>query len=52
MMDRLLSADNRIAILYALPFLAHALAMTPLITFIPAFYSGEHGLPLAQFRQF
>jgi GPH family glycoside/pentoside/hexuronide:cation symporter len=46
-MGKLLSADNRMAILYALPFLAHALAMTPLITFIPAFYSGEHGLPLA-----
>jgi GPH family glycoside/pentoside/hexuronide:cation symporter len=41
------SADDRVAIVYALPFLAHALAMTPLITFIPAFYSGEHGLPLA-----
>jgi Na+/melibiose symporter-like transporter len=41
------SAENRIAALYALPFLAHALAMTPLITFIPSFYSGEHGLPLA-----
>jgi Na+/melibiose symporter-like transporter len=46
-MGRILSPDDRVAILYALPFLAHALAMTPLITFIPAFYSGEHGLPLA-----
>lgn len=47
-MNRLsLFADNRIAFLYALPFLAHALAMTPLITFIPSFYSEQHGLPLA-----
>lgn len=40
-------AENRVACLYALPFLAHALAMTPLITFIPSYYSGEHGIPLA-----
>lgn len=32
---------------YGLPFLAHAILLTPLITFIPAFYSGDFGLPLA-----
>lgn len=41
-----LDKETGIAILYALPFLAHAMALTPLITFIPGFYSGEHGLPL------
>jgi glycoside/pentoside/hexuronide:cation symporter, GPH family len=41
-----LDKETRIAIIYALPFLAHAMALTPLITFIPSFYSGDHGLPL------
>ena len=38
--------ETGISIIYALPFLAHAMALTPLITFIPSFYSGDHGLPL------
>ncbi|MFN7495914.1 MAG: MFS transporter [Hyphomonadaceae bacterium] len=41
-----LDKETGISILYALPFLAHAMALTPLITFIPSFYSGKHGLPL------
>lgn len=41
-----LDKETRISIIYSLPFLAHAMALTPLITFIPSFYSGEHGLPL------
>jgi len=46
MMSFELDKETRISIIYALPFLAHAMALTPLITFIPSFYSGEHGLPL------
>jgi glycoside/pentoside/hexuronide:cation symporter, GPH family len=42
----MIDKETRISIIYALPFLAHAMALTPLITFIPSFYSGEHGLPL------
>ncbi|HZF79196.1 MAG TPA: MFS transporter, partial [Rubrivivax sp.] len=34
--------------LYGLPFLVHQIALTPLVTFIPALYSSaEHGLPMA-----
>ena len=46
-MNLRLSPENRQAVLYAVPYLTHALAMTPLITFIPSFYATEHGLPLA-----
>ena len=41
-----LSAEDRQSVLYAVPYLTHALAMTPLITFIPSFYSETHGLSL------
>ena len=44
-MSRVLSPENREGLLYATPYLTHALAMTPLITFIPSFYSA-HGLSL------
>lgn len=44
---RLLSPEDRQSFLYAVPYLTHALAMTPLITFIPSFYADAHGLPLA-----
>ncbi len=43
----LLSQEDRQSFLYAVPYLTHALAMTPLITFIPSFYSETHGLSLA-----
>lgn len=46
-MTRLLSPEDRQSFLYAVPYLTHALAMTPLITFIPSFYADAHGLPLA-----
>jgi Na+/melibiose symporter-like transporter len=46
-MRRLLSAEDRQSFLYAVPYLTNALAMTPLITFIPSFYSESHGLSLA-----
>lgn len=42
-----LSPQDRQAFLYAVPYLSHALAMTPLVTFIPSFYATEHGLSLA-----
>jgi Na+/melibiose symporter-like transporter len=42
-----LSAEDRQSLLYAVPYLTHALAMTPLITFIPSFYAESHGLSLA-----
>ncbi len=42
-----LSPDDRTAMLYGVPYLTHALAMTPLVTFIPSFYATEHGLSLA-----
>ncbi len=35
------------SILYGAPFLSNAIVLTPLVTFIPAFYSGDFGLPLA-----
>ena len=41
------SATLGSAVRYGLPFLAHSILLTPLITFIPAFYSGDFGLPLA-----
>lgn len=41
------SQENRTAFLYSLPNITTALAMTPLVTFIPAYYSGEFGMPLA-----
>jgi glycoside/pentoside/hexuronide:cation symporter, GPH family len=46
-MTRVLSPEDRQSLLYAIPYLTHALAMTPLITFIPSFYADAHGLPLA-----
>lgn len=46
-MKRLLNPEDRTAFLYAVPHLSHALAMTPLITFIPSFYADAHGLSLA-----
>lgn len=46
-MKRLLQPEDRTSFLYAVPYLTHALAMTPLITFIPSFYADAHGLPLA-----
>ena len=46
-MKPVLSPEDRKAFLYAVPYLTHALAMTPLITFIPSFYADAHGLPLA-----
>lgn len=46
-MKPLLSPEDRRSFLYAVPYLTHALAMTPLITFIPSFYADAHGLPLA-----
>ncbi len=42
-----LQPEDRQSFLYAVPYLTHALAMTPLITFIPSFYADAHGLPLA-----
>ena len=42
-----LSAEDRQSFLYAVPYLTNALAMTPLITFIPSFYAESHGLSLA-----
>lgn len=38
--------DNRTGILYAVPYLTHQLALTPLVTFIPSFYA-QSGLSLA-----
>ena len=46
-MNPLLEPEDRQSFLYAVPYLTHALAMTPLITFIPSFYADAHGLPLA-----
>ncbi len=37
----------RLSVQYGLPFLAHSILLTPLVTFVPAFYSGDFGLPLA-----
>ena len=42
----MMSPENRRGFLYAVPYLTHALAMTPLVTFIPSFYA-EYGLSLA-----
>jgi GPH family glycoside/pentoside/hexuronide:cation symporter len=42
---QLMSPENRRGFLYAVPYLTHALAMTPLVTFIPSFYS-QYGLSL------
>lgn len=40
--------SNRTGFLYGLPFLVHQIALTPLVTFVPALYSSpEHGLPMA-----
>lgn len=41
------SSVNGLSARYGLPFLAHAILLTPLITFIPAFYSEDFRLPLA-----
>lgn len=46
-MKPLLNAEDRQSFWYAVPYLTNALAMTPLITFIPSFYADAHGLPLA-----
>jgi GPH family glycoside/pentoside/hexuronide:cation symporter len=46
-MRRLFQPEDRQSFLYAVPYLTHALAMTPLITFIPSFYADAHGLSLA-----
>lgn len=40
-------ATNRQLLLYALPTLTHAIAQTPMVTFVPGLYSQELGLPLA-----
>jgi glycoside/pentoside/hexuronide:cation symporter, GPH family len=42
-----LSPEDRRSFLYAVPYLTNALAITPLITFIPSFYSESYGLSLA-----
>ncbi len=40
--------SNAACVLYGLPFLVHQVALTPLVTFVPALYSSpEHGLPMA-----
>lgn len=40
--------SNTACMLYGLPFLVHQVALTPLVTFVPALYSSpEHGLPMA-----
>jgi glycoside/pentoside/hexuronide:cation symporter, GPH family len=40
--------NNTSAFIYGLPFLVHNIALTPLVTFVPALYSSpEHGLPMA-----
>lgn len=40
--------SNTACVLYGLPFLVHQVALTPLVTFVPALYSSpEHGLPMA-----
>ena len=40
--------NNASAVIYGLPFLVHNIALTPLVTFVPALYSSpEHGLPMA-----
>ncbi len=40
--------SNAACMLYGLPFLVHQVALTPLVTFVPALYSSpEHGLPMA-----
>lgn len=41
------ASSNRAAFFYGLPNLTTALAMTPLVTFIPAYYAGDFGMPLA-----
>ncbi len=46
-MRSFLKPEDRQSFLYAVPYLTHALAMTPLITFIPSFYADAHGLSLA-----
>jgi Na+/melibiose symporter-like transporter len=46
-MKSFLKPEDRQSFLYAVPYLTHALAMTPLITFIPSFYADAHGLSLA-----
>ena len=46
-MKALLNAEDRQSFLYSVPYLTNALAMTPLITFIPSFYAESHGLSLA-----
>jgi Na+/melibiose symporter-like transporter len=46
-MKSFLKPEDRQSFLYAVPYLTHALAMTPLITFIPSFYAEAHGLSLA-----
>jgi glycoside/pentoside/hexuronide:cation symporter, GPH family len=39
---------NSVGVIYGLPFLVHNIALTPLVTFVPALYSSpEHGLPMA-----
>lgn len=45
-MKALLSPEDRRSFLYAVPYLTNALAMTPLVTFIPSFYAESHGLSL------
>lgn len=40
--------STRTCMLYGLPFVVHQVALTPLVTFVPALYSSpEHGLPMA-----
>ena len=41
------TAPRRVALFYGLPNITTALALTPLVTFIPAYYAGDFGMPLA-----
>lgn len=41
------TSPRRVALFYGLPNITTALALTPLVTFIPAYYAGDFGMPLA-----
>jgi Na+/melibiose symporter-like transporter len=47
MLSKPSGAPGRVAVFYGLPNLTTALAMTPLVTFIPSFYAADFGMPLA-----